>query len=276
MELKYYLPRPELRDYVRAYYYYATPIAAVQPLCAELGNVRVLLDGAGEFEMPGGDVVKITSTILIGPTMGAYKMKASAGTSVFGIGIRPRGWIQLFSINAHEAADKVFDLSDVARKVAGVELDEVLRADGPAAMAAICDNYFTALLKRRAGRQNPYPQAIEDWLVRDDNLDLDRLIERMDVSRRQTDRLAKRYFGASPKLLQRKYRTLRAADRIRDNIAPWEDAGVDFYDQSHFIKEFKTFIGVTPSQFFSNQMALVREVKAKRHFESLNLPLASV
>jgi len=154
----------------------------------------------------------------------------------------------------------------------------VQNADSPKEMAAICDRYFAALLERRANRPNPYPQALEDWLLNDDDLDLDRLMSMMDVSRRQTDRLAKKFFGASPKLLQRKYRALRAADRIRASNAPWQSAaGPGFYDQSHFIKEFKTFVGVTPAQFyFNNQSTLVREVQAKRTNEMLKLPLASV
>jgi len=278
MELEYYLPRQDLQGYVRAYYYFATDVAAVQPLCAELGNIRILLNGSGELYMPGAQAsTRITSTFLIGPTMGAYRMHAHAGTRVFGVGIRPRGWIKLFSINAHEAADRVFDLSDVARRVASVVLDEVHNADDPHEMAAICDRYFTALLERRAKRRVLYPQAIEDWLLHDETLDLDRLIAMTGVSRRQTERLAKKHFGASPKLLQRKYRALRAADTIRAGKSPWQNAaGPGYYDQSHFIKEFKTFIGVTPAQYFTAQTELMREVQAKRSHNMMHAPLASV
>ncbi len=278
MELQYYLPRADLRDYVRAYYYFATDVASVQPLCAELGNIRVLLNGSGDLYMPGADQpTRITSTFLVGPTMGAYTMHADAGTRVFGVGIRPRGWVKLFNINAFEAADQVFDLSDVARRVAGVELAEVVGAADPREMATICDRYFTALLARRAKRAIPYPQAIEDWLLHDETLDLDHLMAMTGVSRRQTERLAKMYFGASPKLLQRKYRALRAADTIRAGQSPWQNAaGPGYYDQSHFIKEFKTFIGVTPAQFFTAQTALMREVQAKRSYDIVQAPLASV
>ena len=278
LELKYYLPRPDLRDYVRAYYYFSTDEATAQPLCAELGNIRILLNGSGEFDMPGSkEPTTITSTFLIGPTMGAYTMRANAGTRVFGIGVRPRGWAKMFSINAYEAADKVFDLSHVASRVAGYELEQVRKASHPLEMAQICDRYFAALLERRANRPTPYPLAIETWLLEDENLDLDHLMAAMNVSRRQTDRLAKKYFGASPKMLQRKYRALRAADRIREGDTPWQAAaGTWFYDQSHFIKEFKTFIGVTPAQYFSNQAMLVRAIQKKRGEELLQFPLASL
>ena len=277
MELEYFLPRADIRQYVRAYYYFSTPAEAVQLLCAELGNIRIVLEGSGELELPGAPPRPITSTFLIGPTMSAYTMRARAGTRVFGIGVRPRGWATLFNVNAFEAADKVFDLSDVAERVGGLELEEARKTDDPSEMARICDDYFVALLERRAKRPSMYPQAMEDWLLYDDDLDIERLIGSMNASRRQTDRLAKTFFGASPKLLQRKYRALRVADRIREGEPPWAVAAdFGFYDQSHFIKEFKQFVGVTPSQFCENQTALLRQVKAKRGADMLQFPLASV
>lgn len=276
MDLRYYLPRADLRDYVRAYYYFATDDASVQPLCAELGNIRVVLNGAGELVMPGGETTPITSAFLIGPTMGAYTMTARAGTRVFGVGVRPRGWGALLGLNAQEAADCVFDLAAFAGGAASVSIDEIRNAKNLRDMAAAADRFFADLLLRRETKACRYPQAMEHWLLNPGELDLDRLLDAMDLSRRQTDRLAKQFFGASPKLLQRKYRALRAADRIRAGEIDWlAAAGEAFYDQSHFIKEFKTFVGVTPGQFIQKQAQLISEVQEKRRLEAAPLPLAS-
>lgn len=276
MELRYYLPRADLRDYVRAYYYFATDIPSVQPLCAELGNIRVVLDGAGELGMPGGETTPISAAFLIGPTMGAYTMTARAGTRVFGVGIRPRGWGALLGVNAEEAADSVFDLAAFAGGSARHTIEEIRNAQSLADMAAAADRFFADLIVRRERKLLRYPDAMEHWLLSPDDLDLDRLVDAMDLSRRQTDRLAKQFFGASPKLLQRKYRALRAADRIRAGESDWLAAAGDaFYDQSHFIKEFKTFVGVTPGQFIRHQAQLIAEVQERRRLEAVPLPLAS-
>ncbi|NOX95748.1 MAG: helix-turn-helix domain-containing protein [Alphaproteobacteria bacterium] len=106
---------------------------------------------------------------------------------------------------------------------------------------------------------------------------IDKLIDVMDVSRRQTDRISKQIFGASPKLLQRKYRALRAADHIRTGQTLGAmAAGQSFYDQSHYIKEFRSFIGVTPQQFAGNQAALISAIQTKRDAGFGQLPLASL
>lgn len=266
MRLRYHLPRADLRGFVRAYYLFETEQRTVQPIAAELGNIRCLLSGGGRFLLPDGSTAPFSRTTLIGPTMGAYLMEAEAGTCAFGIGILPRGWRALLGISAEELADRVIDFTTLAGAAAGRTSEEIRNARDFSEMAAAADRYFDFLLTHRASGRGLYPSALERWLTSPDDLDLDTLAEMMDVSRRQIDRISKQFFGASPKVLQRKYRVLRAADRILfDQAADWLDAaGPSFYDQSHFIKEFKTFVGATPGEFARNQAALEPTIRASR------------
>lgn len=277
MDLHYFLPRADLRPFVRAYYYFSTETASVQPLCAELGNIRVMLNGGGVLTTPNGDRHNIASAFLIGPTMGAYCMEAQAGTRVFGVGIRPQGWGVLIGMEAQEAADEVIDLSDFAGARAAPHIDAIRNARDFQTMANAADVFFANMVALRQKKQNAYPEALEQWLMDASDPGLDALLAQMDVSRRQTDRLAKRFFGASPKYLQRKHRALRAADRIRTGALNWMDAaGADFYDQSHFIKEFKTFVGVTPKQFITNQAELITEIQSRRSKHNPGVLLSSI
>ena len=78
-------------------------------------------------------------------------------------------------------------------------------------------------------------------------------------SDRNIRRLFRKYIGVSPKLyasVVRHQKTLRAL-----NLNPRQDlAGLAFeqgyYDQSHFIKEFKRFQGLTPVQFISKSIRI--------------------
>ncbi|WP_411818208.1 DUF6597 domain-containing transcriptional factor [Hyphococcus sp. DH-69] len=277
MELRYYMPRSDLRDYVRAYYFYSVDIASSETLCAELGNIRVILRGGGMLQMPGGQLEPSMSAFLLGPTLGSYNLMIEPKTAVFGVGIRPEGWHALFGVSAEELADKVIDLTAFSGGILMSSIEEIRNAETLAEMSAAADRYFVDQLnKREAHIRQRYPVELANWLLDPNDLGLDALMEAMDVSRRQTDRLAKLYFGASPKFLQRKYRALRAADRIRAGETAWMNAaGSKFYDQSHFIKEFKTFIGVTPKQFIDNQARLIAQIQQMRVQSALQIPLAS-
>lgn len=277
MALQYYLPRPDIRDYVRAYYYFSTDTATIQPICAEMGNIRVVLSGCGTLHTPRAIGQKVDSAFLLGPTMGAYFMEAEAGTRVFGVGIRPRGWLAMCGISAEEAKDEVIDLTAFAGSMARSTIDELRNAGSLAEMAAAADRFFVRRIDRSASyKPSYYSEPLGRWLLDPRELSVDTLVDMMDVSRRQTDRVAKLWFGASPKYLQRKYRALRAADRIRAGAGDWRAAaGEPYYDQSHFIKEFKTFVGVTPRQFISNEARLITEIQSQRRKQSMPLPLAS-
>ena len=223
MALEYYMPREDLRDHVRAYYYFSVEEDAIQPLCAEMGNIRVVLNGGGVLHTPQGGRQEISSAFLLGPTMGAYCIEARAGTRVFGIGIRPKGWITLCGMSAEEATDRVIDLTSFAGGLARSSIEEMRNARSLSEMAGAADRFFARLIARKASRSTAgYSQALAEWLLNPLDLGIDSLVEAMDVSRRQTDRIAKLYFGASPKYLQRKYRAFyqRIQDLHRDHADP--------------------------------------------------------
>ena len=235
------------------------------------------LAAAARVTTPKGEVEKISDAFLLGPTTGAYSIECDANTRVFGVGVRPRGWGVLMGVNAAELANRTVDLSDLAGKIANESIEAIANAATMDEMASIADQFFSTLLDRRIAKACAYPEALEHWLNDPSELDLDRLMDMMDLSQRQTDRLANQFFGASPKRLQRKYRTLRAADRMREGVTDWRDAaGLAIYDQAHFIREFKTFVGVTPGQFANHQASLIEAVQDRRKVGAKPLPLAGI
>ncbi|GAB4528730.1 MAG: hypothetical protein Kow00133_17590 [Amphiplicatus sp.] len=279
MRLEYHLPRADLREFVRVYYLFESDRPVSQPMSAELGNVRCLIAGTGRFVMPGGAVAPFSPITLVGPTMGAYLLETGPGLRAFGVGVLPRGWRVLLGVSAAELADAIIDFSAVAGPSALAAAEEIRNAPDLPEMAAAADRYFSYMLDRRSARLcRPYPDAFERWLTDGDDLEIDRLVEMMDVSRRQLDRIAKQFFGASPKVLQRKYRALRAADRIMFGGArTWLDAaGPGFYDQSHFIKEFKTFVGTTPKAFADRHAELASTILAKRRVQLPSIRAAAL
>jgi AraC-like DNA-binding protein len=276
MRLHYALPRIDLRPFVRSYYMFEADEAGAQALSAELGNIRILAAGGGHYLMADGRRTAAPRAALIGPTLAAYRFETTSRTRVFGIGILPRGWGALIGADANELADRIVDLESAFGSAARAAAAGIAEASDLAEMCAVADLFLSQRIAGRSERGGFYPEAIERWLLDAGDPGPDRLLDIMDVSRRQTDRIAKRFFGASPKLLQRKYRALRAADRILRNQAGWRDvAGPSFYDQSHFIKEFRTFIGATPAGYAAEGARLLREIqhlkraKIIRHWDAI-------
>ncbi|WHT75212.1 helix-turn-helix domain-containing protein [Myroides odoratimimus] len=75
------------------------------------------------------------------------------------------------------------------------------------------------------------------------------------MSEKTLERLVKQYIGMSPKLFSRIMRFQSSLDLLREskfkNLTTLSYQS-DYYDQSHYIREFKEFTGVSPKEFIKS------------------------
>ena len=278
MKLNFALPSENLRQNFRSYYLFETEQECVQPLCAELANIRFVLNGGGSIRFRDGREADISSSFVIGPTSSAYEVQMKPNTRIFGASIRANGWQNIFGDDAARHADQVFALSSIFGGLAEHWDVSIKQQKTLSEMAIVADELFRRHIDDRPEIAGRYSDAIEQWLRESRDLEIDDLTAVLGLSRRQTDRVALRYFGSSPKMLQRKYRALRAADRLFSGVTPWRSAaGPAYYDQSHFIKEFRRFIGVTPHAFSNKEAELIASiVSGRQQFEQSAQVLSGV
>lgn len=266
--LRYFSPAAPLRSWVSSYYVFEADVPALSDtLRAELPQVRFMYMGSGTFSYGGGVEVPMPLAALCGPTNVAVTFRANGPLRIFGAGLLPAGWAALVGAGANEFTDMLTDLRDVAGPVAGRALDRMGEARSHREIVAAADAFFLLLSMQAKPPPLWFTRAADEWLTNSINPDVNELVAMTGMSSRQIERLALRVYGASPKLLSRKYRALQAAVRLGlDPDQGWETAasGV-FYDQSHFIRDFKAFVGMTPNQFADkNSPWLTRLTIAKR------------
>ena len=79
------------------------------------------------------------------------------------------------------------------------------------------------------------------------------------VGRRQLERRFLDVVGISPALLANVFRFRRVFDAIeRDSTRPWTDAAAaaGYFDQSHLVRDFRRFVGCTPTEFAASRPGL--------------------
>lgn len=72
------------------------------------------------------------------------------------------------------------------------------------------------------------------------------------MNKRAMQRLFDRYVGVSPKSVIKRYRLHEAAMRIdQGEVADWLDLSTElgYYDHSHFIRDFKSVVGMSPEEY---------------------------
>ena len=86
-------------------------------------------------------------------------------------------------------------------------------------------------------------------------LKIEDIAQSANISKRQLERRFNEIIGVSPKKFSTIVRFQQAIQLFEKNdtlTALAYDSG--YFDQAHFIKEFQTFTGLTPEQFFNKQL----------------------
>jgi AraC-like DNA-binding protein len=175
--------------------------------------------------------------------------------------------------------DRTIDLEEIDRPFAEAFIGRIKDTPG---WAARFDLVERTIAERLGSVSSPPVALIHSWqrlLERPNNLDLALLPSESACSRRHLIAQFCRYFGMPPKTIARVRRfnlVLGAINRLGRNIAQypegkpyldlqrnrncasginppirWADLALDrgYYDQPHFIKEFRAFAGLTPVEF---------------------------
>ncbi|WP_136608766.1 helix-turn-helix domain-containing protein [Paenibacillus dokdonensis] len=78
------------------------------------------------------------------------------------------------------------------------------------------------------------------------------IVNRFSIPMRQLQLLFRQYVGISPKWIIQRYRLHEAVEKMTNRDVPdWSKLALDlgYYDQAHFIKDFKSIIGKSPEEY---------------------------
>ncbi|BDD67609.1 hypothetical protein Sj15T_26300 [Sphingobium sp. TA15] len=265
VRLRYFAPPEQLNAYFGSLYIFTETADQYSDVTrADVPQLRFMLDNSGDYHFHDGTILPTPEVCLLGPTMGATRFDLRGAGRVVGISLLPAGWIALHGGDASTLTDRVQEMVDLPGYR---DLLEQLRAtDDAEEMAALC---WPFLLERLV----PLPEstwrlleAVDGWLMDEGSPRIETLADITGLSPRQLARLTNKYYGCPPKLLARKYRALRCSARIALDHESWQALCDDgrFYDQSHFIREIKHFIGLTPHQLQTEPSAVAQLTLLRR------------
>lgn len=251
MRLDYYIPSLKLQHRLTAHAIVTEVIApALEILPAMLPNLHIRLAGASSYAF-GGPVIPAPSVTLLGPTSAAYKMLLAPGTEIVTTGLLPQGWLTFVGAPAAQFSDRIVDAASIWGDCKIDQLcDRLVSAASDTARIAVLEAFLLQETRDLPDITLARTATIDQWLERSAALSLDLLCAELGVSNRQAGRLTLDLYGVSPKTLAMKYRALRAAAIMTAHgEAGLERALEPFADQSHLIRDFRRFVGWTPTAF---------------------------
>jgi len=205
----------------------STPVASI-------GNTRV-------------DGVRFTAT---GPSSLPCKFELGA-SEMWGVGILPLGWARFTDIDARDLANTI---CDGAKHPAFAKFDclsDVLcdpNGDIDAQFEALVED-LTRLM--RPNRDEPKIMRVHEAMVDVSYTAVGDLADACGMSIRTLERVCRRYFGFTPKLLMRRQRFMRSLTSFMLHRGTrWTEAmDGHYHDQAQFTREFHEFMTMNPSEY---------------------------
>lgn len=204
--------------------------------------------------------------VVSGPTSRSIHFKLRTAR-IWGLGLLPAGWGRFIPAPAHGFADRTLDGAGHPAFACFAPLLDLARAEGQGrdATAAAINAYLGTL----APPPNPHEGAIIACheASRDPDVgSVTQLAERTGISPRSLERLCKRYFGFPPKMVLRRQRFLRSlAHFMGEGGRSWsESLDRQYCDQAHFVRDFRAFMGMTPSEYAEMPHPVIDPIMSQR------------
>lgn len=200
-------------------------------------------------------VIEPEGVALVGPATGvSYRDLTGRGWAV-GALLRPAGLLALRDVSP--AADPAA-LRDTQTPFPAAELHAAVVAamhdeqDGPSRATEVYADWARAGLAR-PDDTGLLANAMEDLIAGDrEIIRVDQLADRMGLTVRAVQRLARRGFGVPPLAVIRRYRLQEAAQRLRDEPAltiARIAADLGYADHAHLAADFRTAANLTPHDY---------------------------
>ncbi|GAB5524435.1 MAG: helix-turn-helix domain-containing protein [Roseivirga sp.] len=241
------MPHMALQNTIYCYW----ELKTVQPLSSDF-IYRVVADGCidilFELDKPKNNFVTGLSTSYI-------EFPLAPSFHYLGVRFLPTGFPQLFNIKASELTNRFEELEaltpEVSRFIAA-EFDETMPLEK---ITPKLDQFFLQLQSNNKKEvDGRFYQAFQTILANYGNVSIEKGLD-TGISPRQLRRLFEFYVGDSAKTFSKIVRFQQllnakpSAERLRKEKLFYD---VGYYDQAHFIKEFKTLFGTTPSRAFDS------------------------
>lgn len=191
-------------------------------------------------------------TRLFGVMTGKFAYLLQDKGQVLGIKFRPGAFYPFVKSPVSRYTDREIRLEEVFEVDGGVLEEVILSQQNDAAMVRLAEDFLRARLPEQDEQVALINRIIETIIAAREITQVDELVERVNLSKRTLQRLFSQYVGVSPKWVIKRYRLHEAAEQVaQGTVENWPELALTlgYFDQAHFIKDFKRMVGRTPAEY---------------------------
>ncbi len=171
---------------------------------------------------------------------------------VFSIKFRPGGFYPFVQVPITRFTCTSVELEEVFGSDARRVEKKILEQKDEIEMKEIVERFLRERLPRRDENVQEVNRVVDYIVEHREVTRVENVVEALGLNKRRVQRLFSQYVGVSPKWVIGRYRIHEAAERVA--VGPgtdWTRLALDlgYFDQAHFIKDFKAMVGQTPGEY---------------------------
>lgn len=263
MDYQTYLPREELSAFIKCYW----TLSAAEPAAEE--KQRIVPDGCMEMIFHAGDRYRqylTDGTCILQPKYFVFgqitqplEIAATGITRIFSVRFHPDGCLPFINMPICEMDNKAIPLEHLFGEKGNILGELVCASSEAKTQIKHVENFLLHQFNTTETIDRIAALSVQALLSLHGQLRVHELADQLQVHRRQLERRFATVIGLSPKQLAKILRLQATwkmmAEGKYGNLTElaYENG---YFDQAHFIKDFKEFTGVTPKEFYAGQLTM--------------------
>lgn len=272
MNYQTFQPHSDLESLVKCYWTLEVP--------AE-GNAqrqRIIPDGCIEMAfILGDDIKRYTSehefilqprAMVLGQTIEAFYIEPTGYVNTFAIRFYPYGFANFVTTPIKNLANKETPIDQLFEEHTAKELEQkIIQASNTKERIEIIEHFLLNKLNDKATIDSIVKTTIDTLFLTKGGVPINVILKDDLSKRRQLERKFKKQIGISPKQLGKVIRLQTALKMLLSQQSEsftklaYES---EYYDQAHFIKDFKDFTGTTPKDFLDDDKMVLSSLFYKK------------
>ncbi len=232
---------------------------------------RIIPDGCIEMAFVlGEDIKRYTSgddyilqprAMVIGQLTEPFYIEPTGYVHTFAVRFYPYGFANFVPVPIQNLANRETPLEELFGKEVATGLEQKIAAAGDTQQRIqLIEDFLSCRFNEKATIDSLVKRTVEAMLSSNGSQAIRGIIQDDLARRRKLERRFRKQIGISPKQLGKIIRIQAALRMIlhrSDESLTQIAYGSDYYDQAHFIKDFREFTGISPGQFFADKSMLL-------------------
>lgn len=254
MELETYVPSAPLAEYVQMLWYWegyhpAHPRERILP--GGMMDITINLSDT-PFRLDDGQIQRIDGPMAAGAQSQAFVIDTNQPMSILSVWFKPGGALPFFGTRGDELHNRHLPLETLWGRQARELYDHLREAPSSATRFRLLEQALVARLHQTRERHHAVKYALHLFRTMPHALKIGAIVDTLALSPTRFIQLFREDVGMTPKQFCRVQRFQRALRLITDRqVVSWGDVALTcgYYDQAHFINEFRRLAGITPAAY---------------------------